>query len=304
MANQKLSALTTIPAVDRAADLLYIVDNSGGTSNKVTPNVLLGISGDPVGTTDTQVLTGKTLTSPTISSPTLSGTLTGTYTLGGTPTFPASVVTLTGAQTLTNKILTSPTINTATISNPTLNTDTVNEFTSGNGVTIDGLNIKDSKLNTNNSVVTANVTDAAITPPKWTNTYKFRVYRTAAENIATGPAVVLFDTKSYDTSSNVDVVTNQGRFTAPVSGFYQFNARVSSGAATTIAIIHLYKNGSAIARGSDIRSSVSTAGLTINDCIQLSANDYVEVYAQFNTTVALEVGSGFCYFSGFLVSVT
>lgn len=148
MADTKLSALTTIPAVDRAADLLYIVDDSAGTSNKVTPNTLLGISGDPVGTSDTQTLTNKTLTSPTVSNPTFSGTLSGTYTIGGTPTFPAAVVTLTGTQTLTNKTLTSPTINTATIANPTLTVDTISEFTSGNGVTIDGLNIKDGTITT------------------------------------------------------------------------------------------------------------------------------------------------------------
>lgn len=166
MADQKLSALTTIPAVDRAADLLYIVDTSAGTSNKVTPNGLLGITGAPVGDTDSATLTNKTITSPNISGPVLSGTVTGTYTIGGTPTFPSSVVTLTGSQTLTNKILTSPTINTPTITNPTLTTDTVSEFTSGNGVNVDGLNIKDSKLNTANSVVTASITDAAVTPAK------------------------------------------------------------------------------------------------------------------------------------------
>lgn len=150
--DNKLSLLTSIPVVDRVADFLYIVDTSGGTSNKVTPNNLLGITGNPVGHTDTQTLTNKTLTAPTISSPVLSGTITGTYTIGGTPTFPSSVATLTGSQTLTNKTLTSPTINTATIVNPTLTVDAVSEFTSANGVTIDGLNIKDSMLNTNNSV--------------------------------------------------------------------------------------------------------------------------------------------------------
>ncbi len=52
---------------------------------------------------------------------------------------------------------------------PTLTTpkfDTANEETAGNGMTFDSLNIKDGKLNTNNSVVTANVTAAAITPEK------------------------------------------------------------------------------------------------------------------------------------------
>lgn len=61
---------------------------------------------------------------------------------------------------------TSPTINTPVITNPTLTTDTVSEFTSAAGVTIDGLNIKDSKLNTNDSVVTANITADAVTDAK------------------------------------------------------------------------------------------------------------------------------------------
>lgn len=77
-----------------------------------------------------------------------------------------TIVGTTDSQTLTNKTLTSPTINTAVINNPTLNTNTINEFTSTNGVTVDGLNIKDGKLNTNNSVVTANITAGAVTAPK------------------------------------------------------------------------------------------------------------------------------------------
>lgn len=147
MADSKVSALDTIGAVDRTTDLLYVVDASGPTSNKVTINGALGISGgNPVSTTDTQTLTNKTLTAPTISSPVLSGTVTGTYTIGGTPTFPSSVVTLTGSQTLTNKTFTSPTINTPTITNPTITVDTISEFTSANGVNIDGLLIKDGLL--------------------------------------------------------------------------------------------------------------------------------------------------------------
>lgn len=134
-------------SIDRTADLIDITDMSGPTSYVATPNFILGFSGgNPVSTTDTQTLTNKTLTAPAVSDPVLSGTITGTYTLGGTPTFPAAVVTLTGSQTLTNKTLTSPTINSPTITNPTLTVDTISEFTSANGVSIDGLLIKDGLL--------------------------------------------------------------------------------------------------------------------------------------------------------------
>ena len=44
--------------------------------------------------------------------------------------------------------------------------DTIQENTSANGITVDGLNIKDSKLVTSNSVVTANITDANVTLAK------------------------------------------------------------------------------------------------------------------------------------------
>jgi hypothetical protein len=178
--------------VDRAADSFLLYDNSATKLTRTTVNNALNVTSQPVGIDDVQTLTNKTLTSPAMSSPILSGTTTGTYTLGGNPTFPSTVVTTTGVQTLANKTLTSPTVNNATISNPTITVDTISEFTAdngvnidgvtlkdstlstdtisektlNNGVTVDGLNIKDGKLNTNNSVITANITDGAVTKDK------------------------------------------------------------------------------------------------------------------------------------------
>lgn len=166
MADFQIPDKTLLTTVDRAADSWLIYDNSATALKRTTINYALDLTSHPVGVDDTQTLTAKTLTSPTINGATLSGTLAGTYTIGGTPTFPSSVVTLTGSQTLTNKVLTSPTINNATVANPTLTVDTVSEYTTANGVTIDSLNIKDGKLNTNDSVVTANITNKAVTEEK------------------------------------------------------------------------------------------------------------------------------------------
>lgn len=155
MADKTIPDLTLLTSVDRAADLFEVSDTSdSGNSKKTTVDSMLDVTSHPVGINDVQTLTNKTLTASTVSSPVLSGTVTGTYTLGGTPTFPSAVATLTGSQTLTNKTLTSPTINTATISNPTLTVDTVSEHTSANGVSVDGVTLKDSNVSATNLTAT------------------------------------------------------------------------------------------------------------------------------------------------------
>jgi hypothetical protein len=141
------------------------------------------------------------------------------------------------------------------------------------------------------------------------NPYKFSVYRTSAVNVTSSYTVLPFDTKSFDTGTNIDVVTNKGRFTAPVAGFYQFEAVAgfTGSSGNSYMILAFYKNGSGIYFGS---AAGTTGGLAvtrsnISALLQLSANDYVEVYMEANGTAALQVGDATVNgFQGFLVSAT
>lgn len=173
MANLNPSQLTAwTGAIDIANDLVMVWKNSNSTLYKATPNQLANLTSAYVGINDTQTLTNKTLTAPAVSAPVLSGTITGTYTLGGIPTFPAAVVTLTGSQTLTNKTLTSPTINAPTITNATISADALTGFSASTNGTLYGISVAGSIItsvgsiganaNVTNGVKAANLDTAAI----------------------------------------------------------------------------------------------------------------------------------------------
>lgn len=86
-----------------------------------------GLAGGAVGTSDSQVLTNKTLNLG-------SNTLTGTTAQFNTALSDNDFATLAGNETLTNKTLTSPTTNTATENSPTINGGTLNAASTLGGV--------------------------------------------------------------------------------------------------------------------------------------------------------------------------
>ena len=138
------------------------------------------------------------------------------------------------------------------------------------------------------------------------NPVKFRVYKSDAQNATSANAVVLFDKASYDTGSNVDISTNKGRFTAPISGFYSFKASVSinTTAAAQIMAIQLNKNGTKVSDGETIywTSVPGTKELIVTDDLQLNVGDYIEVSVYSYVTQGINTGSSFTKFSGSLIS--
>lgn len=166
MATKRIEDYTAASTIDGTNDLLLEYQASSGVYKSINRSVFLGVTAQPVDISTTQTLTNKTLTSPAISGPTLSGTVLGTYTLGGTPTFPSSVATLTGIQTLTNKTITSPAITGGTISNAAITVDSISGFSTATIVTVGGVQLNNGTINTSNAVVTATITDGAVTPAK------------------------------------------------------------------------------------------------------------------------------------------
>lgn len=98
-----------------------------------------------------------------------------------------TIVGTSDSQTLTNKTLTSPTINTAIINNPTLNTNTISEFTGAAGVTIDGVLLKDSKMNG------SYLTDSTVGQNAVALGVPVQVVQTTSGAAATGTTVIPFD---------------------------------------------------------------------------------------------------------------
>lgn len=139
------------------------------------------------------------------------------------------------------------------------------------------------------------------------NPYKFSVFRNATWTASGGSIKVPFDSKEFDTGSNVDI-TNR-RFTAPADGFYHFDA--AAGYIPTVSsdpiYIMLFKNGNEIKRGNQFAGLISQQNIgVISTSVQATANDYFEIFL-WNASGSSKTGvpgANFCYFSGFLISTT
>jgi hypothetical protein len=114
---------------------------------------------------------------------------------------------------------------------------------------------------------------------------------------------VILNTKSYDTNSNFDNVTNY-RFTPTVAGYYLFTAQVYNGTQVTL-LPEIYKNGAAVAFGTLTAPSSSNGnnGANVSTILFMNGStDYVELYvASIAVASTLAAGPNANYFTGAMI---
>lgn len=181
MATIKISALPSAVSIDGVNDVLPIVQS--GTTNKISRNTLLGITGAPLGTTDTQTVSSKTIDNTnaiTVKDNSftlqddgdttkrvqfqLSGITTGNTRTLTVPNASVTLASLTGTETFTNKTITSPTITGGTIANATITVDSIAGFSTGTIVTVANLQISNGVLNSANAVTSTSIAAGAVQP--------------------------------------------------------------------------------------------------------------------------------------------
>lgn len=185
MADVTITGLPTASGIDASADWIPIDRTSLGVTQKINRNTMLGITGSPVGTSDTQILTNKTITQPVLTVDdddfTLQDNLDTTkklqFQLSGitaattrTLTVPNASTTIVGTdatQTLTNKTLTAPTITNGSITGTTITTNAIVGQTSATSGTVYGLSVTSGEINgvdiINSTITTSQIASSTIT---------------------------------------------------------------------------------------------------------------------------------------------
>ena len=116
---------------------------------------------------------------------------------------------------------------------------------------------------------------------------------------STATTIIYDSAKTFDTHGALNAAT--GEFTAPETGYYQFNASAGLSTASTATIsLTALKNNVGFAFGSVISPTISALYVPkVMDVVFLNKNDVLKIQIQQNTggSLALNTGTGVNYFS-------
>lgn len=281
MANVTINNLPLAATIDAAQDFLPIYTDSLVATQRINRSTLLGITGNPVGTSDAQVLTNKTIgnTNTLTAKDTLftlqddgditkqarfqlssiTTATTRTYTL---PDVSDTFVTLGATQTLTNKTLTSPTISGPTITNATISADAITGFTNASNGTIYGIAITGSAIQSSTAFADSIILPKALVAgtgstwvwagwtPTWTNI-------TVGNGTVTARYIQIGKTVHFYMRfvlGSTSVVSGQPIFSLPVNA----NANYALANAERMFNVHIEDNGTSSYYGRAAFNSAST----------------------------------------------
>lgn len=206
MDDTTITALPTAATIDATQDWLAIDTTSLLTTQKINRNTFLEITGSPVGTTDTQAITNKTVGNT--NTVTLKDTLftlqddgdttkqakfqlsgittatTRTYTLPNASSTLADIAT---AQTFTNKTLTSPVVNGGSIDNSTITVDSIAGHTTPTTGSVYGVSV------TSGTIGTAGIANSAVTFAKAATGFCVQQVSALFSAAATGTTTIPLD---------------------------------------------------------------------------------------------------------------
>jgi hypothetical protein len=136
--------------------------------------------------------------------------------------------------------------------------------------------IREGQLNTTFTNPTINFTDKAVTQNVMC---KVRLSANQDNLTDTIYTKVLLDTELYDIGGDFD--TTNKRFVAPVTGYYQVNAKVTfkDPVADKRVGLAIYVNGSAYETYLNHTSSTSYAYASISSLCYVTSGQYIELYA-------------------------
>lgn len=208
MADTTITELSLASGIDAITDWLPIDRTSLGVTQRINRNTYLGITGSPVGTSDSQSIGNKTIgVSNTVtlldtlftiadnSDPTklaqfqLSGITTSTTRTYTLPNASSTLADISTTQTFTNKTLTSPVITGGSIDNSTITVDSIAGHTTPTSGTIYGMSISSGKVGTN-GVITGSITDSSVTSSKVAAGFVVQVATTTSGAVATGTTLI------------------------------------------------------------------------------------------------------------------